>query len=81
MKQIAPYYDVIVIGGGPAGSVTARYAAENGASVLILERDREVGVPVRCAEGVSVAGIKPFIETDEQWIAALIKGIFAFTRW
>ena len=42
MKQIAPYYDVIVIGGGPAGSVTARYAAENGASVLILERDREV---------------------------------------
>ncbi|MCB5249587.1 MAG: NAD(P)/FAD-dependent oxidoreductase [Candidatus Cloacimonadales bacterium] len=74
MKQIAPYYDVIVIGGGPAGSVTARYAAENGASVLILERDREVGVPVRCAEGVSVAGIKPFIETDEQWIAALIKG-------
>ncbi|HOQ81029.1 MAG TPA: NAD(P)/FAD-dependent oxidoreductase [Candidatus Cloacimonadota bacterium] len=74
IKQIAPYYDVVVIGGGPAGAVTARYAAENGASVLILERDREVGIPVRCAEGVSVTGISPFIEPDEQWICTMIKG-------
>ena len=66
-------YDVIVIGGGPAGSVAARYAAENGASVLMLERDREAGIPVRCAEGVSHGGIVPFIEIDERWIAARIE--------
>ena len=66
-------YDVIVIGGGPAGSVAARYAAENGASVLMVERDREAGIPVRCAEGVSHAGIAPFIEIDDKWIAAKIK--------
>lgn len=65
-------YDVVVIGAGPAGSVAARFAAENGASVLLLERDRESGIPVRCAEGVSEAGIKPFIKLDDKWIAARI---------
>lgn len=74
IKGIADYYDVVIIGAGPAGAVTARYAAENGASVLILERDREPGIPVRCAEGVSHAGIAPFIDIDERWIATRIEG-------
>jgi len=69
---IKDFYDVVVIGAGPAGSTTARYAAENGASVLILERDREPGIPVRCAEGVSHNGIAPFIKIDKRWIAAEI---------
>lgn len=42
--------DVLVVGSGPAGSTAARYAAENGASVLMIERRKEVGVPVRCGE-------------------------------
>ncbi len=66
-------YDVVVVGAGPAGSVSARYAAENGAKVLILERDREPGIPVRCAEGVSKKGIEEFIELDNRWIATTIK--------
>ena len=70
--MIKEKYDVVVIGAGPAGSVAARFAAENGASVLMLERDREPGIPVRCAEGVSLNGIKPFIEIDERWIASQI---------
>ncbi len=71
-SMIKDRYDVVVIGAGPAGSVAARFAAENGASVLMLERDREAGIPVRCAEGVSHAGIEPFIEIDQRWIAAKI---------
>lgn len=67
------YYDVVVVGAGPAGSVAARYAAENGLSVLILERDREPGIPVRCAEGVSHNGIAPFIDIDKRWIASKIE--------
>ena len=34
-------YDVIVIGGGPAGSTTATLVAEKGHRVLLLERDKE----------------------------------------
>lgn len=33
-------YDVIIVGGGAAGCVAAGYAAQNGKSVLILERNR-----------------------------------------
>ena len=42
--------DVLVVGSGPAGSTAARFAAMSGASVMILERRPEVGVPVRCGE-------------------------------
>ena len=42
--------DVLVVGAGPAGSVTARYAASKGVKVTIIERRPEIGVPVRCGE-------------------------------
>ncbi|MDD4157052.1 MAG: NAD(P)/FAD-dependent oxidoreductase [Candidatus Cloacimonetes bacterium] len=73
-SKINSFYDIVVIGAGPSGSVSARFAAENGCSVLILERDREPGIPVRCAEGVSHTGILPFIEIDKKWICSKIVG-------
>ena len=65
-------YDIIVVGAGPAGSMAARFAAEQGVSVLMLEKDRDVGYPVRCGEAISKAGIEEFITSDEKWIAAKI---------
>ena len=37
-------YDLIVIGGGPAGMMAAGRAAVNGASVLLLEKNNKLGV-------------------------------------
>jgi digeranylgeranylglycerophospholipid reductase len=65
-------YDIIVVGAGPAGSIAARFAAEQGVSVLMLEKDRDVGYPVRCGEAISKAGVEEFIPSDEKWIAAHI---------
>lgn len=47
-------YDVIIVGCGPAGSITARYllAKDNGLRVLILEQKKQIGVPVQCGEGI-----------------------------
>lgn len=45
--------EVLVVGAGPAGSMTARFAAKGGANVLMIEKRQEIGAPVRCAEGIS----------------------------
>jgi digeranylgeranylglycerophospholipid reductase len=68
-------YDLVVVGGGPAGSWTAKRAAEQGLSVLLLEKDRTIGTPVRCAEGVSEKGLQKVIEVRERWISQIIQRI------
>jgi len=45
-----PHHDVIVIGGGPAGSTVARYASENGADVLVIDGRNPIGTPLQCGE-------------------------------
>ncbi|MEM4329879.1 MAG: NAD(P)/FAD-dependent oxidoreductase [Candidatus Bilamarchaeaceae archaeon] len=45
-------YDAIVIGGGPAGSTFARLVAAEGMEVLVIDKRKEIGVPVRCGEGL-----------------------------
>ena len=42
--------NVVVVGAGPAGSCAAREAAAAGASVVVVDRRRVVGLPVQCAE-------------------------------
>ncbi len=65
---------MVVIGGGPAGSMAALTAAENGLSVLLVERDRTIGHPVRCAEAVDDKGLREFFTPDPSWIASEING-------
>lgn len=43
-------YDVIVVGAGPAGSTTARFAAKKGLKVIMLDKREEIGYPVQCGE-------------------------------
>jgi digeranylgeranylglycerophospholipid reductase len=65
-------YDVVVVGAGPGGSVSARGAARLGLSVLLLEKRQEIGSPVRCAEGMAHEMLVPFIEPDPHWISAVV---------
>ena len=61
-------YDVVVVGGGPAGLWFAKRAAERDVKVLVLERKKEIGTPVQCAEGFGLGGMKKLgIEPDARW--------------
>jgi digeranylgeranylglycerophospholipid reductase len=73
--EIKASYDVIVIGGGPAGCLAAYAAAREGVSVLLLEKDREIGSPVRCAEAVGKDSLEKILDQpiNPLWIAATIK--------
>ena len=44
------YWDAIIVGGGPAGSTVARYAAEGGLSVLVIDGRDPIGSPLQCGE-------------------------------
>jgi flavin-dependent dehydrogenase len=50
--------DVIVIGGGPAGATISRILAENDVDVLLFEKRKVIGVPVRITTSLRNA---PFI--------------------
>jgi digeranylgeranylglycerophospholipid reductase len=72
-------YDVIVVGAGPGGSITAKTCAEAGLNVLLIEKRQEIGDPVRCAEGLGKEGLMRHIKPDSRWIAAEVKGSIIFS--
>ena len=73
-----PDVDVLVVGAGPAGAVAAWQAKLAGPEldVVLLERDRAVGSPVRWAEGVGDAGLREFVNPDgADWVSRKITDV------
>ncbi len=61
-------YDIVVVGAGPAGSTAAHAAVSNGVSVLMIDRRRELGVPVQCGEALAEDILSELkIKPDPQW--------------
>jgi len=83
-------FDVVVVGAGPAGSTAARYAAAGGARTLLLERNDELGIPVRCGELLpstatlkamfpSVPDIEPLFDFPDRCISRKISGLSLYS--
>jgi len=72
-------YDIVIVGSGPAGTVTGRFAAESGAKVLIVERRTEIGVPVLCGEGISRKIDEWDMLDGDRWIAGRMDGARIFS--
>lgn len=71
-------YDLIVVGAGPAGLMAAKKAAEAGVNVLLVEKERSLGVKA-CAEAVSKATlIDAEISPSEKFICNRIQNIYVY---
>lgn len=46
-------YDAIVVGSGPAGTAFAKKCAKAGMKILVVDKKKEIGSPVRCGEGIA----------------------------
>src|SRR6185503_20597239 len=62
--------DVLVVGGGPAGTAAAAAAAREGASVALLERYNHLG-------GLSTGGLVIWIDRMTDWQGQLVIRGFA----
>ncbi len=68
-------YDVAVVGAGPVGSTFARHMAEKGFKVVMLEKKKEVGVPLQCA-GLLGKQIKKVNILPDEFIINPVNGAF-----
>ncbi len=67
--------DVLVVGAGPTGSTAAKYAAQGGADVLLIEKRSEIGTPVRCGEGVAKRWLEEIgLEPSREFICHEVDG-------
>lgn len=68
-------YDVVVVGGRIGGSTASIFASKNGANVLMIEKNQEIGTPVQCAEATSSRTFKTLeMKPSTKYICSKIKG-------
>jgi len=73
-------YDVVVVGGGPAGCMAARYAAKAGVSTLLLEEHATIGEPVHCAGLLSTRALtESELQRPERCVSREIKGAVIYS--
>jgi digeranylgeranylglycerophospholipid reductase len=73
--------DVIVVGGGVAGSTTARFLAKEGYKVKILEAKSNVGIPVQCGEAIGKETINDILKigVPKHSLRTVVKGFRVFS--
>lgn len=71
-------YDVVVVGAGPAGAMASKYAAQNGASTLLIEEHAGIGSPVQCTGLISTAALKECEIYEGSFVLSKMKGAFVY---
>ncbi|MCX8164830.1 MAG: NAD(P)/FAD-dependent oxidoreductase [Aquificaceae bacterium] len=78
MKKV----DVLIVGGGPAGSTCAYELAGKGLKVLVVDTKKKIGTPVQCAEFVPIQLTHTFGEFfPEKAISQRVYRMVHYTPW
>jgi digeranylgeranylglycerophospholipid reductase len=68
-------HDVIIVGAGPSGATISRILAQEGLDVMVFDKRKELGEPVRCGEGLGAREVvAQDIDIPRQCISADIVG-------
>lgn len=74
-------YDIVIIGSGPAGSTTARTAAQAGLRVLIVDKRQELGAPIQCSGALSANALEEaHIEASDEFIQEAVYGFGVYNE-
>ncbi|TGC11326.1 NAD(P)/FAD-dependent oxidoreductase [Methanolobus halotolerans] len=72
-------YDVVVVGAGPVGSTAARYAVNNGATVLMIEDHASIGSPVGCTGLLSTRALSECeVLPSDSFVLNKVRGAFVY---
>jgi len=66
-------YDIVVVGGGPAGCSAARVAAEKGAEVLIVEEHPQIGLPIHCQGAWQPRSLGALLGSNQKFVEGLVE--------
>lgn len=70
-------YDVAVVGGGPIGSIAARYATMYGAKVAMFEEHSSIGSPVACTGLLSLKALQECdLLPDPSFVINSVRGAY-----
>jgi len=68
-------WDVIIVGGGPAGSRAAEIISAAGFSTLVLDKKGIIGEPNHCGEGISFHTLEEIgVRPPQPWILREVEG-------
>lgn len=79
--MISTDYDIVVIGCGPAGSTTARVAAQKGLKVLLVDKRQELGAPIQCSGALSAGALEDCdIEPSAEFVQEPVYGFSVYNE-